>query len=242
MANDHTILDVLVLCGGRGTRIQSVLPDRPKVLAPIGNRTYLDYLLQSLTGAGFRRIVLAIGHMGEQVEAHIRSSGWGEREGVEIVLSREDEPLGTGGAVKNAERHIKSDPFIVLNGDTLFKLDFRKLHSFHTEKNGKLTIALAKQEGKDFARVVVDEQGRILEYREKELVAQDGYVSAGIYMISRELFGIMEEGVFSFEYDFVPKVSDGLYGFTEGVEFLDIGTPERYEKIKEVNLYSDDEE
>lgn len=238
MTDDHTSLDVLVLCGGKGTRIESILSDRPKVLAPIGRWTYLDYLFGTLVRAGFRRVILATGYMAEQVEEHVKKSGWGKRDDIEIIFSKEEEPLGTGGAVKNAEPHIRSDHFMVLNGDTLFTVDFGKFHAFHQEKGGKLTLALARQRGEDFARVIVDGDNRILEYREKEPIAQEGYASAGLYIMGRALLDLMQEGAFSLEYDFLPRVLDDSYGFAEKVEFLDIGTPERY---READTYSNDE-
>ncbi len=228
MVVDLREIDVVILCGGLGTRLRPVILDRPKVLAKIGEKTFLDILIGELTEQGFRNIILCVGYLKDKIKDHFQY----ERD-YNISFSEEEEPLGTGGALKKARPLIKSDPFMVLNGDSICKINFRDFYGFHVSKKASLSMVLVRtKEAKDFGSVVLDKSQRITSFKEKVAGRDESLINAGIYIMQKDIFSLMpEEKHFSLEYDFFPKlIEDKCYGFITDNELIDIGTPERYEK------------
>ncbi len=223
-------IDVVILAGGLGTRLRSVVSDRPKVMADMGGKPFLDLLVEYLRGAGFGRIILSVGHLKDQVKDHYAGKG--------ILFAEEEEPLGTGGGVKNTERLVLSDPFFVMNGDSWLPagIDLRALHDFHRENDALVTLALARPRNeKDYGAVFMDKNSRISRFNEKLKEKGDHFLNAGVYVMNREIFSRMPSGSFSLEVDFFPKlVGDAFYGFPAEGEVVDIGTPERYEAAKKI--------
>ena len=115
----------MILAGGLGTRLQPVLKDKPKCLAPINGTPFIDILLADCIKQGLQRFILCVGYLKEQVIEHLSN-----RNDCEIIFSMEDKTLGTGGALKNAEPHIKSDPVLVMNGDSYVKYNINDLISW----------------------------------------------------------------------------------------------------------------
>ena len=219
---------IIVLCGGQGTRLRSILSDRPKVLAPIGNETLLDIIVRQLREHGFESIILSIGYLKEQVKKHCAQFSYPVR------FSEEDKPLGTGGAVRVALDHVDADRFFVMNGDMIFNPDFGELFRFHQEKGGVVSMALTRRYvGSGGNVVTMNEEGRIVGWREKT-DADNGesvHLNAGTYLIERpatRFFPARKQ--FSLEQDFFPLVfNERCFGFETGAEFIDIGVPERYQ-------------
>jgi NDP-sugar pyrophosphorylase family protein len=224
-------IDVVVLCGGLGTRLWSVASDRPKVLARLGESTFLDILLHRLFSSGFERIVLCVGHMKEQVEEHIKRHNCEN-----INISRESLPLGTGGALKNAMSLVQSDPFIVMNGDSVCAVDFESFVRFHLEKDSLLSIAvcLGSRDSCDFGTVVLNDELRVLSFIERLSISDNiGYVNAGVYLVQRGALSYApDQDIFSLERDFFPSIvnSGRCFGFLVEGNVLDIGTPEGYKR------------
>ena len=106
-------IDALILCGGQGTRFRAVQEDIPKALAPFRGSAFIDLLLDDLVSQGFERIILATGFLSNQIEDHVKS-----RNDAEYIISLEPKPLGTGGAIKFAAGHFRSNPVLVMNGDS----------------------------------------------------------------------------------------------------------------------------
>ncbi|KAK0349237.1 hypothetical protein LTR94_033973, partial [Friedmanniomyces endolithicus] len=127
-------MKAVVLCGGKGTRLG--LTDRPKAMVPVAGRPLLERLVEDVRDAGFTDIVLLTGHLAEVIEAHF---GDGSAFGVRIAHVREGEPLGTAGAVRDA-RHLLTEPFLVLYGDTLLDVDLARMAAFHAEHGGLGTL------------------------------------------------------------------------------------------------------
>ncbi len=228
MAFDLRDIDVVILCGGLGTRLRPVIFDRPKVLAKIGEKTFLDILIGELIEQGFRNIILCVGYLKNKVKDHFQY----ERD-YNIAFSEEEEPLGTGGALKKARPLIKSDLFIVLNGDSICKVKFSDFYDFHVSKKACLSMVLVRTKAAmDFGSVVLDGSHRITSFKEKVASRDESLINAGIYLMQKEIFFLMpEEKHFSLEYDFFPKlIENKCYGFITDNELIDIGTPERYEK------------
>ena len=128
-------IDVLILCGGFGTRLRDAVKYIPKALAPIKGVPFIDLLLDDLVLQGFQRIILATGHFGSKLEYHVN-----QRTDAEYIISCEPIPLGTGGAIKFAEKHFCSKQILILNGDSSINCDFNSLIEFHHNNYADMSI------------------------------------------------------------------------------------------------------
>lgn len=224
--------DAVILCGGLGTRLRSVVQDKPKVLAEVKGKPFLDHLLGSLFEKGFSRIVLAVGHMGNQIVERYKGDP-------RIVFSFEETPLGTGGALKNAEPLITTDHFFVMNGDSMVKFDHDGAFRFHREKGGAVSLVLAKPDAReDVGSVLCDGSMRTISFTEKESgkSSHKRFTSCGAYYMDHRALGYLPVAKpASLEYDLFPAVArDGLcWGYSGDNSVLDIGTPDRYETAGE---------
>lgn len=220
-------IDVLVLCGGLGKRLRKVVKDVPKPMADIGGRPFLDMLLRYVSDFGFRRFILCTGYMGEKVKQYFK-----DQENMELYFSEEKEPLGTGGAVKNAEPYVKSKTFLVMNGDSICKMDLIDLLDFHQKREALASIALVESGAEaDYGSVNIDGALRVLGFLEKKKSA--GYVNAGVYVFDRDLMELIPDGACSLEYDVFPNILErNVYGYVTNCGLLDIGTPERYKRAR----------
>ncbi len=221
------IMDAVILCGGKGTRLQSVVSDRPKPMAPLHDKPFLELLVDYAAGFGVRRFILCAGYMAETIEEHFS----GGRPGLEILVSREPQPLDTAGAVKNAEGLIKTPQLLVMNGDSICRLDLRAFMESHFTRRARASVAVAKvADSGSFGSVALDAASRITSFREKS-AAGAGYVNAGIYVLERADLAAVPPGVkYSMERDLLPSLisKGGVYGYETGCRLFDIGTPEGY--------------
>ena len=222
--------DFLILCGGLGTRLRSVTGETPKVMAEVQGEPFLDFLIRYLVKQGARRIILCAGYKAEAFEKHYQE----KFKDIDLHLSIEKEPLGTGGALKNAERFIKSDHVFGLNGDCFTPLDYRKVFEANRAKAALGTLVAVKIDGnKDFGTIVMNGRDEVTAFKEKFETTETQYISAGIYCFHKSVFGLMPSDKFSIEYDFFPKmIGKGFYGYKVDAPFIDIGTPERFEWAK----------
>ena len=223
-------MKALILAGGKGTRLQSVLRDLPKPMAPIGNKPFLEYLVLQLKQWGITDIIFSIGYKGEIIKSYFNDSGkWG----VTIEYSEEDVPLGTGGAVKKAENIIGSDSFLVLNGDSFCPVNLAELMDFHIQKKALVSVVMVESTNTaDYGRITLDDRSRIVRFEEKAGPKGESYISAGIYMFEKRVLSMIPPDLhYSLEYDLFPDlVSKDFFGFVAEQELVDIGTPERYER------------
>ena len=222
--------EAVILAGGFGTRLQSVVSDVPKPLAPIQGKPFLAFLLERLAVQGFRRVVLATGYMGDKVRQAM-GDHW---HGMSLIYSQEQQPLGTGGAIAQAFSRIHGDALFVLNGDTYLELDYGAFDEQADTSGAKLGMALAQVP--DVARYgAVQVQGhRVIGFSEKGLRGP-GYINAGVYRLAREVAGAFPAlASFSFENAvLVPAVQDGqVQAFTQTAAFIDIGVPEDYSRAQ----------
>jgi NDP-sugar pyrophosphorylase family protein len=239
-------IPVLILAGGLGTRLRPVLADRPKGLAPIGERPFLEIQVDLLRRQGLRRLVLAVGHLARQIQDHF---GDGRRWGLRIDYSVEGPRLlGTGGALKLAERFF-TPRALVLNGDTFFDLDYAQLLARHEEQRPVATLALARaDDARRYGSVLVDSSGRrVVGFQEKDssissppnaaageapsaAALNERWLNAGAYLIERELLAGWKAGEpCSLERDVFPTaLAQGLKlaALTSRQRFFDIGTPD----------------
>lgn len=158
--------------------------------------------------------------------------------GLGIFFAEEKEPLGTGGAIKNAESLVESDHFVVMNGDSWIKggVDWNAFMDFHKDKRSLVTLSLVSpRTQEDYGAVFLNKEAKIEGFNEKEHQEKEHFMSAGIYCMDKAVFSRMSTGSFSIEHDFFPKlVGQSFYGFPIKGELVDIGTPERYIKANEV--------
>lgn len=224
--------DCIILCGGLGKRLQSIVHDVPKVMAQVDGRPFLNFIIEFLKSKNVERIVLCTGYKADLVERYYRQQDFG----LIIDFSTENEPLGTGGALKNAREVISSDPFFVLNGDSFLPIDLQAFLDFHMEKKSIASMLISEvEDGKDFGNLEIDENQQIVDFREKDVGTKKQLVNAGIYCFSQKAFSCMPETKkFSLENDFFPKlIGNKFYGYCTDKEFMDISTPERYESAKQ---------
>ncbi|MGH9327670.1 MAG: nucleotidyltransferase family protein [Terriglobia bacterium] len=227
-------LPVVILCGGLGTRLRSVLPDRPKCLAPINGRPFLELLLSGLNSDGFKRVVLCLGYRSGEVEEFIRSRDPWQ---MDVMFSVEREALGTAGAVKNAEPLTGSADFVVMNGDTILELDFKRLIETHREREALATLALwrSRRGTNRYGSVGLDSAGRITGFYEKAQGTGSSLINGGVYVFSRQMFAHLPSAPprASLETQVFPSlVGKGLCGMPCEGYFLDIGVPEDYQRAQ----------
>ena len=229
--------DTLILCGGKGTRLKSIVPVKPKILADINGQPFIEYLLNYLESSGIRRVILCTGYGHHLIEEWIDSSYSGV---LEILFSREKESLGTAGAIKNAQCLIKSDDFLVINGDTLIPLDYLDFVRFYYNKEATGLLALTKvNQAREYGCVKIDSGNRIDSFCEKPQTdnTEAGLVNAGVYMFNKVVFDFIPQKFnVSLEKDILPllldKFSNNFYGFVTTDSFIDIGTPKNYSKAQ----------
>jgi D-glycero-alpha-D-manno-heptose 1-phosphate guanylyltransferase len=224
----------VMLVGGRGERLRSVLPSTPKPLASLGNRSFLELLVRQLRCQRIRRLVMCTGYLADQIE---REFGDGHLFDVAIQYSKELSPLGTGGALKLAQLHLQeTSDFLVMNGDSFLEIDFRQLIRFHREYGGLVSLAVsAVQDSRRYGTVEVGAHRRVMGFREKTGSGTAGLINAGVYVFNRAVFGSIPDGPSSLERDIFPKVLDqGVYAFEQNGMFIDIGTPEDYARAQQL--------
>jgi NDP-sugar pyrophosphorylase family protein len=235
--NTLATIPVVILAGGLGTRLRPVLADRPKGLAPIGEKPFLEIQIDLLRRQGARRFLFSIGHLAQQIQDHF---GDGRRFAVRIDYSVEGPRLlGTGGALKLAERFF-TPRALVLNGDTFFDLDYAELLARHEEEPAAATLALARaDDAQRYGRVLVDPSGRsAVGFQEKLPEGEGGnWLNAGAYVIQRDLLAALIPGEpYSLERDVFPaalRLGCKLAVLTSRQRFFDIGTPDGWRQFTE---------
>lgn len=231
----HNTPDVIVLCGGAGLRLRSVTGNIPKVMATVSGRPFMELLLRQLERNSFRRVILAVGYQKEMIK-----SFFGERFGnLELIYSDESQPLGTGGALRNAAPLLTSEEVLVMNGDSYTGADLMRFVRHHREVRANLSMLVVPADGRsDCGTVLVGPGGKILLFGEKATLDGARYINAGIYVLSRQTVDQLPERVqISLEHELFPRwLEDGipLEAFIHQGQCLDIGTPDRYHGSQEL--------
>ena len=225
-------IKAVLLVGGMGTRLRSVVPSTPKPMAAVGDRPFLELLVRQLRLQGIRRLVMCTGYRGHEIEHEF---GEGHNQDVMIDYSREPQPLGTGGAVKFAEPFLRDvSDFLVMNGDSFMEMDFRRLICFHRESGGIASMAVFRTRNEmRYGTVQVQADGRVSGFAEKMDADPNGLVNAGVYIFNRRILEHIPEGPCSLEKDIFPKLlAQGVYALEQQGVFIDIGTPEDYARAQ----------
>ena len=213
---------ILVLAGGLGTRLRPLTHTVPKVLVPVLGRPFLEFVLQDLARQGFTRFVLSVGFLADQVEAHF---GDGGRLGYQVEYVREEEPLGTGGAIRHALSQL-SDPFVVVNGDTLLQLDLGAMLRVHQQQAVPMTLAAAWVPDRGRYGALKIQNGKVMRFEEKRPDAGAGLINGGVYAASHSLLAGAPQGAFSLERDWLPCHAGQITAFETRGYFVDMGTHE----------------
>ncbi len=220
----------VLLAGGLGTRLRSVVSDRPKVLASVGGRPFLSYLLDQIRTAGIRRTILCTGHLGDQIQRL-----YGETfEGIELVYSHESEPAGTGGALRLAYEHIHCSSILVMNGDSYCAADLLDLWDWHHVHPAHISVVTATvPDARSFGRIETDGSDRVVRFAEKTSDRSPGAINAGIYLMHTAMIGrIAKDRAVSLEQELFPRwvSAGGVFSYPTGASVIDIGTPDRFER------------
>lgn len=222
-------MEAIVLAGGMGTRLKSVVSEIPKPMAPVGDKPFLAFLLGWLSDSGVDTVVLSVGYKWEVIRDHFGAT----YRGMTLKYAVEGKPLGTGGAVALALRETTGRSVLVVNGDTAFPVDLRELSRIHGESGAGATLALKGMTDFDrYGTIDLSEAGSVKAFREKAPCAK-GLINGGIYAMDRRFLdgrGLPER--FSLEQDVLEKEAGQgrLRGVVFDAPFLDIGIPEDYAK------------
>jgi D-glycero-alpha-D-manno-heptose 1-phosphate guanylyltransferase len=214
-----------ILCGGKGTRLRSVVADRPKSMALISGTPFLQLLLERLASQGIDDVILGTGYMAEKIERYF---GDGKQFALRIRHSKEHEPLGTGGALKLAEPLI-SDPVLVLNGDSYVEWSLVPMLQLLAVKHADLVIVLqAVADVTRYGNVALDRDGRVTQFVEKGVAAGPGLINAGVYLLRKQIVRDLPAGTaISLEKEVFPRLLDRrVYGLVCTGLFVDIGIPD----------------
>ena len=226
------IKEAIILAGGLGTRLQSVVSDKPKCLATVAGKPFLNFLISFLQVSGIEKFIFSVGHKHEMIEEYLKNN-FPE---TDYKISLEDEPLGTGGAIKLASEKTSEKNILICNGDTLFKISVDELSKFHDQVNAHCTLCLKPMINFDrYGVVELNKNGSVKLFKEKHFY-KNGLINGGVYALNVASF--LKENLpqkFSFEKDYLEKQvgKKKLYGIVQNKYFIDIGIPEDYARAQD---------
>ncbi len=226
-------LDVIILAGGLGTRLAAVVSDVPKPMAPVGGKPFLEQILKTLPAAHVAKVILAVGYKYEKIKAYYGS----DFNGIPLVYSIEDEPLGTGGGIGLAMQQATTEHILILNGDTFFDVNLAEMFEVHTNENATLTLALKQMTKPDRYGTVLLEKHTVVRFQEKQKFLPTGLINGGVYLANKSLTNELPSVAnYSFETEVLEaKVETGkLKGYISTGNFIDIGIPEDYERAQQI--------
>lgn len=231
------IREAIVLAGGLGTRLRSAVPGLPKCMAPVNGKPFIAYVIDYFRAQGIEKFIFSLGYMHEVIEQYLDTQYAypGHEPATAFRYSVEQEPLGTGGAIRLACRLTEEKTVLVLNGDTLFKVNTSQMAAFHHSRGANCTLALKPM--KDFDRygvVTLGENGRVSDFKEKRFYPE-GLINGGVYALNPA--GLLTADLpeqFSFEKDWLEqnRGNRNIYGIVQDEYFIDIGIPADYERAQ----------
>lgn len=225
-------MECIILAGGFGTRLQSVVSDVPKCMAPVREQPFLHYLFNYLEEQGCTKVILSLGYKHEVVTNWLQS----QQRSFTVDYVIEQEPLGTGGAIQLALQKTSDDNVVVLNGDTMFRVGLNSLLELHTTRQAAVSIALKPMTDFDrYGTVTLNDENAILSFEEKQH-RESGLINGGVYVLNKT--ALMNKSMpekFSLEKDYFEAfVGEGnMYGFVSDTYFIDIGIPVDYQQAQQ---------
>lgn len=228
-------IEVVIMAGGKGTRIASVDSTVPKPMIPVCGKPVLEHLIESLVRQGYVRLTLVTGHLGHVIQDYFKD---GTDFGADISYYHEEAPLGTAGALIDMKNKL-DDSFLLLNGDNIIDMDFNRLMAFHRNRNALATLAAhPNSHPYDSALLVCDEEDRVVRWytKEEERPACRNLVNAGVHVLSAKLlenFSAVEK----LDLDrrvLKPSIDTGrIFAYKTPEYIMDMGTPERLEQVNQ---------
>jgi len=223
----------IILAGGFGTRLQSVVSDRPKALAEVAGKPFIEHQLEWLIGQGITEVTLAVHHMADQIQRFVDHQS---SEKITVDTVYENQPLGTGGAVTNViQQKGIVGKVLVINGDTLFNFSLSQATRFMENRNESVMLIASMMNNVSRFGTIKIENNYVISFQQATGKEEPGVVNCGAYLINASLFANKNIEQFSLEYDLFPELAENkqLIAFTiqEGERFYDIGTPCAYKKI-----------
>jgi D-glycero-alpha-D-manno-heptose 1-phosphate guanylyltransferase len=227
----ETGLQAIILAGGFGTRLKTVVSDLPKCMAPVAGKPFLYYVIDHLQKHGVKKFIFSLGYMSEAIQTFLQEN----YPTMDYQLSIEDEPLGTGGAIYKACAVATEPTVLALNGDTLFSINVQQLLELHRNKKSSCTICLKPMQQFDrYGVVKMDANNCITSFEEKKW-NDEGLINGGVYAVDRTKFLAQPFAEkFSMEKDYLELlVAEGnFYGLVQDAYFIDIGIPEDFERAQ----------
>jgi mannose-1-phosphate guanylyltransferase len=230
------MMKAVLLVGGKGTRLRPLTSNTVKAMVPILNRPFLEHLFAYLKKYRLTESILTLGYLPDQIKNYF---GDGSDFGLKLSYVVEESPLGTAGAVKNVEKLVNDQTFLVFNGDIFTEIDLHQMLNFHHQRKAKVTIALIPVEDPSIYGVVeMDEIRRVKRFIEKppRQEAPTNLINAGIYIIEPEILAeIPGQTRFMFEHHVFPKLLEEgvpIYGFPSDAYWIDIGSPDKYWQVQ----------
>lgn len=225
------ITEAIILAGGLGTRLREAVPELPKCMAPVAGHPFLKYVIDYYRSQGIQKFILSLGYKHESIEEYL-AEHYSDLDYSTVI---ETEPLGTGGAIFKSAAEASSSDVLVLNGDTLFKIDVAAVAAFHAAKKADCTLSLKEMHNTDrYGIVETDSTGRILSFKEKSFY-ETARINGGVYALNVDTFlkEIFPEK-FSFEKEYFEKLygERNMYGLLQDGYFIDIGIPSDYNKAQ----------
>ena len=221
----------IILAGGLGTRLRSVVSELPKCMAPVNGRPFIDYVIHYLLQYNVKHFIFSVGYKSEAIINHIQTN-YPE---LHVDFAIEECPLGTGGAIQLALSYVKEENAIIVNGDTIFEADLHQLSSKHLQYASVCTLALKPMKQFDrYGVVTIDANNKVTGFQEKRYY-DEGLINGGIYIVNKSSFLQHQfPEVFSFEKDFLEKyiLEEKMIGYPFDAFFIDIGIPEDYERAQ----------
>ncbi len=201
-------------------------------MAPVNNRPFLEYVLDQLENQGIAKAILAVGYKYEVIMSYFGK----KYKNIDLIYSIENEPLGTGGAIKKALNYVATNNIFIVNGDTYSNPDLKKMLKKHIDDNANLTIAVKTMKNFDRYGQVISKNDRIIGFKEKEK-CKIGNINVGTYIIKKDFFENTKLPMsFSFESDIMEKYCSkrNFIQYLSKIDFIDIGIPEDYNVANEI--------
>ena len=223
----------IILAGGFGTRLQSVVSDLPKPMAPVNGSPFLNYQLDYLKHYGVKKAILSVGYLAEKIQEYYKSS----YKGIAIDYVVETSPMGTGGGIRLGLEFCKDEFGLVLNGDSFFDIDLHDFFKLHINESSRFSLSLRNvSDSSRYGTIETDANDQITSFKEKMGIAKAGRINGGTYILNKEdyLKATPPQTSFSIEKDFFEKQfkSQVIKGFEFNGYFIDIGIPEDFTKAQ----------
>jgi mannose-1-phosphate guanylyltransferase/phosphomannomutase len=240
-------MKAVIIAGGLGTRLRPLTYNTPKPIVPVANRAFVLHQIDLLRQHGISEVILNLHYLSGSIRSILDD---GKDLGVKVRYSIEEHPLGTAGAVKNAEEYFDDGPMVVFNGDVLTDINISQIIDFHKKKKARVTLTLTRVEDPTaYGLILTDKECRVSHFIEKPSweqlanLAAEGpadTINAGIYVLDPKIFGNVPKGVeYSFERQLFPDLlaaGDPIYGYISDRYWIDIGNPAQYQSAHEAIL------